>query len=169
MKIRLVVSTILAFIFTSNLYAMHSKCEEVPEGIELAKSLEDKMYNQAEVLMKTFKLEVKNYRNNCDHSQDMFEQTQISILTYEDELSDLKEDLKILKSVQVTDCEKLPSTQKLLNLFKTGKEIEIEESYAAYKSDRESYLNNCTLHEEYIFVFGEVAFYDDFYTEWKKT
>ena len=80
MKNILMISSILMFAMSSNLYAMKTNCEKVPEGLELAKSLENKMYNQSEVLMQTFQLEVKNYRETCDSSQDMFEQTQISIL-----------------------------------------------------------------------------------------
>lgn len=167
MKKGLIVSTILAFVVTANLYAQ-TKCEEVPEGIELSKSLESKMYDQAEVLMETFKLEIENYRDNCDSSQDMFEQTEISILTYEDQLADLKKDLKISNTSQAIDCTKIPSVKKLDSALKTGIEKEIEKSYEAYKKDSESYLNHCTLHEEYIVIFEETASYDDYYGKWKK-
>ena len=84
-------------------------------------------------------------------------------------MADLKENLKILNPVQVTDCSTLPSTQKLVNVLKTGKEKQIEESYEAYKLDRENYLNDCTLHEEYIVIFEEAASYDDHYNKWKKS
>lgn len=169
MKKKLLINTILALMLTSNLYAMPTECKEVPEGMELAQSLKNKMYDQSKSLMDTFKLKIKNYRDNCDNSQDMFEQTQISILTYKDNLADLKEDLKNSKSIQSTDCTKVPSMQALARAFKLGNKIEIETSYETYKMGRKSYLDQCTLHDAYIGVFEDAASYDDYYDQWKKS
>lgn len=165
---KIITGTILALTITSSLNATQENCTNAPEGIEVEKALKSKMYNEADTLLQKFKLEIKNYRINCNNSQDMFEQTQISILTYEDALSDLKEDLQTSKLAQSIDCAKVPSATKLDAALNKGKENEIERSYKVYTQEKEGYLNHCTLDEGYIVVFEEAASYDDYYDKWKK-
>lgn len=169
MKNRVITNIILALIVTTNIHAMQTECKEVPESIALAQSLENKMYDEAEALMQIFKTKINHYRKNCNNSQDMFEQTQISIFTYEDKLADLKEDLKSSKSVESVDCTKVPNTLKLVDAFEQGKQVAIETSYQAYMKGSQNYLDNCTAHEDYGVVFEESASFDDDYNKWKKS
>lgn len=169
MKKGILVGSILTCFVTSHLYASQNECSEVPDGAELAQSLENKMYDEAEALLQEFRSDIASYRINCDSSQDMFEQTQISILTYEDRLSDLKEELTHSEISKSVDCSKVPNTLKLASAFKSGDKSEIETSYEAYKSERKDYLDQCTLHESYIVVFEQSASFDEEYIKWEKT
>ncbi len=167
MKKRLIQIIFVAFGLSSLTYA---DCAKVPDGAGLNKALEAKMYDKAQLLLEKFKLDIKSYLDTCDKSEAMLEQTQLTILTYEDKLSDLKEDLKTLKVSQksTVDCSKPPSGKNLNEAFKTKSSTQIKALYATFKKDADSYMDQCASHEEYEFVFEEALLYEEQYTDWEK-
>lgn len=168
MKKRLIQVMIVAFGLSSFTYA---DCAKVPDGAELNTALEAKTYDKAQSLLDKFKLDIKNYLDKCDKSEAMFEQTHVSILTYEDKLSDLKEDLKGSKVSQksTVDCSKPPSSKDLDKAFKSKSSNQIKALYATFKTDAERYMDQCASHEEYEFVFEAALLYEEQYAEWEKS
>lgn len=165
MKKILILNIVVALGMNSSLYANELNCVYVPEGVEVVKALEVKKYDKAEVLLAEFKVDVKSYLDNCDNSEDMFEQTHINILTYEDKLADLKEDLKIVKTI---DCSNPPRGKKLDTALRNGNSNKIQGLYDTYKVKGKSYFDHCVLDEKYAFVFEESIHYDEDYDTWKK-
>ena len=166
MKKRFIQCIVILFGLNTMLYA---NCENVPNGMALEEVLNTKNIDKAETLLEKYKLNVKAYLSNCDKSEAMFEQMQVTILTYEDKLSDLKVDSKTKKVAKSRDCSKPPSSKNLNAAFKKKDLKEITKHYEAYKSDAESYLDLCASHEDYELVYDEALLHEENYDEWKKS
>lgn len=149
----------------SSLYGTQVNCVQIPEGLALVSTLENKNYDKSEVLLTEFKVDVKNYLDNCDNSEGVSEQMHINILTYQDMLADMKVDLKVSKSI---DCTNLPKGENLDHAFRSGDFNKIREVYNTYKMDATSYIDQCTSDEKYAFIFEEYMQYDEDYNKWKK-
>lgn len=166
MKTKLIQSIVILFGLSTMLYA---NCANVPNGMALEEVLNTKTIDKAETLLEKYKLNVKAYLSNCDKSEDMFEQMHLTILTYEDKLSDLKEDSKSQKVAKTRDCAKPPSSKNLNVAFKKKDIKEITKHYVAYETDAESYLDLCASHEDYELVYDEALLHEENYNEWKKS
>jgi len=151
----------MLFVFTQ------ADCTKKPTYKDLEKAIVDKSIEQAKRLLSTLEADVKTYLKTCDNSKEMFEQTSVQLLTFKDKISDLVLDMSVVGESTI-DCQNVPKTTKLKSAFKTSDTVKIEASYQSYKKDAEAYLESCTSHEEYEFVFEDALFYDEEYTEWKK-
>ena len=168
MKKTLMISVVVTFGLTSSLYATEGDCVNTPMGIELAKTIEAKEIDKSKLLLKEFKVDVKNYLAQCDKSEAKFEETSVMILTYKDRIADLESDLKG-KVATKTDCSNVPNEKALTKAFKSGVSSDIKAQYSAYKTNAESYLEHCASHEEYEFVFEAAMLHDEEYAEWEKS
>ena len=134
-------------------------CANPPVGVELAKMIKVKDVAKAKTLLKAYKSDVKQYLDNCDKSNEKFEETSVMILTYEDRLADVEADLKNASAVKV-DCSKVPSGKAMEAAADkdTAKKL-----YAKYKKDAEAYIESCATHAEYEIVFEESLLYEEEY------
>jgi L-lactate utilization protein LutB len=158
---RILLSTLM-LVFT----LAEADCTQIPRGENVATALTSKNYNKAKELLATFKLDIKTYLDNCNQSKEMFEQTHVSILTYEDKLADLKHDLN--KKSHSTDCAQVPSSKTLEEAFKAKNSKEVKVQYAKYKKEAHDYIEHCASHAEYETVFESSMFCDEMYDEWVK-
>lgn len=143
-------------------------CANTPVGMELAKTIEAKDVAKAKTLLKAYRADVEDYLDNCDKSKEKFEETSVTILTYEDRLSDVEADLKA-KPAENVDCSKVPSEKAIQEAFKSADATKIKTQYAAYKTASENYLEYCTAHEEYEFVFEASLLHEEAYIKWEKS
>ena len=167
MKKTLMISMVVTFGLTLSLHATEVDCVNVPVGMELAKTIEAKEIDKSKLLLKEFKVDVKNYLAQCDKSEARFEETSVMTLTYEDRIADVESDMKSNTGTKV-DCSNVPNEKALANAFKSGVSTKIKVQYTAYKTDAESYIEHCALHEEYEFVFEAAMLHDEEYAEWGK-
>ncbi|RLA63964.1 MAG: hypothetical protein DRQ78_06455 [Epsilonproteobacteria bacterium] len=163
---RIITICLLACGLGSFLYA-EKDCTKMPDVKSIEKAFEVKSYEKAKELLAKFKIEVKTYLDTCDNSKDMFEQTSVNILTYEDKLLDLEEDLKSTKNT--IDCTNIPDDKTLDEAFKKANDKQIKIIYANYKKDTEGYLDQCAAHEEYEIVFDATLLYEERYAKWEKS
>jgi hypothetical protein len=166
MKKKLIESMVILFGVSSVLYA---NCENLPSGLMFEDAVKTKNIDKAETVLEKYKLNIKAYLKSCDKSEAMFEQMEISKLTYEDKLSDLKEDAKSQKVAKTRDCAILPSSTNLNTAIKSGDLKEVTKHYEAYKTNAESYLDLCASHEDYELVYDEALLHEENYNEWKKS
>jgi len=143
-----------------------SDCAKVPEGDAIGEAIKAKNVDKSTTLLTAFNAEVKSYLAECNQSKEMFEQTNVSILMYEDNLADLKHDLA--SDGHGTDCSKVPSSATLEKAFKSGDATKIKALYTDYKTASHAYIEHCSSHAEYETVFESSTFCDEMYGEWEK-
>jgi len=160
MTMKKIYIIVMSLLFT----VLWADCNQVPSGISVKQAIEIKSYDKAKSLLETFKTNVKKYLETCDKSEAMFEQTNMTILTYQDKLEDLKHDLNA-ENISI-DCSKIPSSTLVEKAFKSKNSAEIKTQYARYKKDAESYIEHCATHTEYETVYESSMFCDELYDEW---
>ncbi|MEA1954134.1 MAG: hypothetical protein U9O24_07045 [Campylobacterota bacterium] len=165
MKHKLLVICVIVYGIGISLYA---KCDKVPDGTELNKVLKAKNYDKSEELFKIFKSDIENYLSKCNNSEAVVEETQLSILTFKDRLSDLKYELEKGKSTANIDCSLSPSSGDIEKAFREKDAEKIKILYAKYKKEADKYMNDCSSHEEYEFVFETALLLEEQYAEWEK-
>lgn len=141
--------------------ALHADCNNMPVGMELAKSIEAHDIDKAKTLLVTYKEDVKKYLDACDKSKEKFEETSVMIHTYEARLEDVEYDMT--HQTSSTDCSKVPNGVELEKAFKNKDSTKIKALYAAYKKDAEHYLNDCASHAEYETVYEASMMFDEEY------
>ncbi len=156
---------ILAILLVS--VSAFAECTKVPEGTQITKAIEAKDAATATSLLDAFKNDIKKYRETCDQSKEMLEQTNVEILMYEDNIADLNHDLT--KADSGVDCSKVPSSANLEAAFKAKNGAEIKTLYSAYKTASHNYIEHCASDAEYETVFESSTFCDEMYGEWEKT
>lgn len=166
MKHIILASSLLCALM-ADINASDSGCNNTPMGIELAKILKHKDVDKATHLLEEFKRDVKSYLSNCSNSKEKFEETSVLILTYEDRLSDLKDDLKNHTTKKI-DCAKVPNSKVIDEAFKNAKAPNITTLYESYKKNSEAYLDSCTSHEDYEMVYEEALLQEEAYAAWKE-
>jgi len=146
--------------------SLYAECETMPEGIELANTIEAQDTNKAKTLLVAYKKDIETYLKSCNNSQDKFEETSVMIHTYEARLEDIEHDMNTV--AHGTDCSNVPSSAKLEQAFKEKNDADIKKHYASYKKDAAQYIEHCASHEEYETVYESSMFCDEMYDEWNK-
>lgn len=159
MKKIFIITIAFAYSFS---YAV---CTQVPIGIDVSNAIEAKNISKTESLLLKYKQEVAAYLKKCDAKKDNYEETSITIHTYEAKLLDLKYASK--KEPNTTDCSKVPNHEKLSIAFKSNIDTDIQTLYAQYKKDAKNYMAHCATHTEYGLAYESYMTCDQAYSEWE--
>jgi t-SNARE complex subunit (syntaxin) len=143
-------------------------CTKIPKANSLDTALISKDYEKSKSLLDSFKLEVHFYLEKCDKSQEMFEQMNIILLTSDDKLKDLKEDMYHRNNTKQTNCSMIPSSRPIETAFKEKDNQQIEKLYIAYKKSTDMYIKNCISDDEYEIVYESAMLCEERYAQWIK-
>lgn len=151
-------------LFTSLSYA---DCTQKPTSDKIKEAINVKNYTQAKNLLTIFENEVKAYEKKCDKSKEMHEELNVLLLTCQDYVADLKEDMD--RGEITLDCSVVPSASKLQEAFNASEHDKIKQLYPAYKKNSDNYIQNCTSEASYGEVYETSMLCDERYEEWKKS
>lgn len=152
------ICIITLFLIGSLAYA---NCDKIPSETSVMEAIKSKQYDKAKSLLDRLKVDIKTYLKNCDKSKEMFERTNITLLTCEAKLKDLHANLN--KESHGVDCSKIPSNKNIEEAIKSSDSAKIDAMYKQYKENSSSYIEHCTSHQEYATVYDEAMFYEEMY------
>ena len=146
--------------------SIHADCSNMPIGTELAKSIMAEDIDKAKKYLTEYNEAVEKYLDGCkDEGKD--QQVNIMLLTYQDKVKDLEEDLN--KGSEVAfDCSKVPNDTALKNAFASGNAQSVKSTYSEYSKKAADYLEHCAAHEEYELVYEASLLHEEEYEKWKK-
>lgn len=148
--------------------SLNAECTNAPTGAALQKSIKSKNLDQSKQLLTKYNSEVKKFLASCKDEAKR-EEINLMKLTFEHDVEDLALVLKKEKEKAKIDCSDVPDDSALNKAFTEGNAETIKKTYNEYKKKASDYLDHCTSHEEYEFVFEASLLHDDEYANWESS
>jgi len=159
---------LIGLVLSSLLTSLHATCNNAPTSMALQQSIQSKNIDKAQELFGSFNDAVKNYLASCKDEVKK-EEVNLMKLTFEQDIQDLDAELKKEKRKEKVNCAELPEDSAFTKAFAGGDATMIHKHYSEYDKKVTDFLDYCTSHEEYEFVFEDSITHYETYRKWKKS